>query len=110
MESSWAVIPFHSYREVLSGGNPEILRSNVMNMVLFAPAGLLIGVLLPDLRSMGRQLLWVGGIFCLFSLAIELTQLRCAVGQAEIDDVLHNTLRTVAGFAAIHLELEKPSR
>ena len=29
------LIPLHSYREVINGGNPEILRSNFMNTVLF---------------------------------------------------------------------------
>ena len=33
------LVPFHTYREVLNGGNPEILRSNFMNVILFYPAG-----------------------------------------------------------------------
>ena len=100
IESAWAAVPFHSYREVLSGGNPELLRSNLMNVVLFAPAGLLAGALLPDRWPMKRRLLWVGGIFCLFSLGIEMTQYRLAMGQAEIDDVIHNTLGAVIGCLA----------
>ena len=106
IESVWAAVPFHSYREVLSGGNPELLRSNLMNVVLFAPAGLLTGALLPERWTMKRRLLWTGGIFCLFSLGIEMIQYRLAMGQAEIDDVLHNTLGALTGFAAFHLDPE----
>ena len=28
---------FHSYRQVLAAGNPELLRSNFMNVLLFFP-------------------------------------------------------------------------
>ena len=101
IESVWAAVPFHSYREVLSGGNPELLRSNLMNVVLFAPAGVLTGALLPAGWPMKRRLLWAGSIFCLFSLGIEMTQYRLAMGQAEIDDVIHNTLGAVIGILPI---------
>lgn len=56
--------------------------------------------MLPDGWPMRRRLLWVGGIFCLFSLGIEMTQYRLAIGQAEIDDVIHNALGTVIGCLA----------
>ena len=106
IESVWAAVPFHSYREVLSGGNPELLRSNLMNVVLFAPAGVLTGALLPDGWPMKRRLLWVGGVFCLFSLGIEMTQYRLAMGQAEIDDVIHNTLGAMAGCLVCDVDSE----
>ena len=38
---------FRSYHQVLAGGNPELLRSNFMNILLFFPGGLLLGALLP---------------------------------------------------------------
>ena len=100
IESRWASVPFHSYREVLAGGNPELLRSNLMNVVLFGPAGVLTGALLPDGWPMKRRLLWAGSVFGLFSLGIELTQYHLAMGQAEIDDVIHNTLGAVIGCLA----------
>lgn len=107
IESVWAVVPFHSYREVLSGGDPELLRSNLMNAVLFAPAGLLTGALLPDRWPMKRRLLWASGIFCLFSLGIELTQYHLAIGQAEIDDVIHNTLGALIGCLVCVIEYDR---
>ena len=47
------LIPFHSYRELLAGGDEELLRSNFMNAVLFFPGGVLLGALLP-----GRWPVW----------------------------------------------------
>ena len=41
------LLPLHSYRTVLAGGNIELLRSNFMNVALFYPAGLLACELLP---------------------------------------------------------------
>lgn len=98
----------HSYREVLAGGNPELLRSNFMNAVLFFPGGLLLGALLPARwPRWGRAamaLVCLGGI----SLAVEFAQYRCALGMAEADDILHNTLGAVLG--AWILPPEKPTR
>lgn len=101
LESSLAAIPFHSYREVLSGGNPEILRSNLMNVVLFLPAGVLSASMLPADLSRLRRLLTTSLTLCLFSLGIEAAQYLGAMGLAEIDDVIHNTLGTVIGCMTV---------
>ena len=47
-----------------------------MNVDIFAPAGLLTGSLLSDFWTMKRRQLWMDGVFCLFSLGIEMTQYR----------------------------------
>ena len=91
------LIPFHSYREVLNGGNPEILRSNFMNVILFYPAGLLAASLLPRkwprwIRAVLPFLLLTG-----LSVAVEYFQYTNRMGQAEIDDVLHNSLGALTG-------------
>lgn len=94
------LIPFHSYREVLAGGNPEIYRSNFMNAVLFYPAGLLATALLPEK--------WPGWIKCVLvvlafgalSVGIEYVQYTYALGRCEIDDVIHNTVGALAGSLA----------
>ena len=109
VKSVWTAVPFHSYREVLSGGNPELLRSNLMNVVLFAPAGLLTGALLPNCWPIKQRLLWVVGMFFLFSLGIELPQLHHAIGQPESDDILHNTLGAAVGFLLFQIDWEVSS-
>jgi len=91
------LIPFHSYREVLRGGNPEILRSNFMNVILFYPAGLLAASLLPRkwsgwLRVVLPILLLVG-----FSAGIEYYQYFYQMGLTESDDVIHNSLGALIG-------------
>lgn len=88
---------FHSYREILNGGSREILRSNFMNIILFYPAGLIGGMVLP------RK--WPGWLRCglvtlllaAISAGIEWTQYRLILGQCEIDDVLHNTVGALLG-------------
>ena len=91
------LIPFHSYREVVNGGNPEILRSNFMNVILFYPAGLLAASLLPRkwsgwLRVVLLILLLVG-----FSAGIEYYQYSYQMGLTEIDDVIHNSMGALIG-------------
>lgn len=95
--SVFSLLPLHSYREVLAGGNPEILRSNFMNVVLFFPAGLMIGSLLSERMPYGRRLLAAAVLCFHFSLGIELTQYFCALGRGEVDDILHNTLGALLG-------------
>ena len=90
--AQWSMIPLHSYREVLNGGNPEILRSNLMNVVLFIPGGLLWNVL-----SRRKSVIATLLIFGLFSLSIEVWQYFFQLGNAECDDVIHNALGSVAG-------------
>ena len=104
-EANW--VPLHTYWIVLCGGERELLRSAFMNAALFYPAGLLCAGL-----SRGR---FRGGMCCtvvllaLFSLSIELSQGFWQLGNAEIDDVIHNTLGAAAGFAAFHLKwIDRP--
>lgn len=91
------LIPLHSYREVMNGGNPEILRSNFMNAVLFYPIGLLATALLPEKWS--KRLRWILTItLCtMLSIGIEYVQYAFSLGQCEIDDVIHNLLGAWAG-------------
>ncbi len=101
--------PFHSYRELLNGGNPEILRSNFMNGLLFFPAGLLFGSLLPRKMPTWCRILLTLLLFAGFSLGIEYVQFTGSLGNAETDDVIHNTLGTVLGClcSLISLDIRK---
>lgn len=93
------LLPFQSYRAFFAGENEELLRSNLMNVLLFFPAGLFAGALIPR----GRRLLPILGIVlaaALLSAGIEVLQYRFALGFAETDDVIHNTLGALLGAAA----------
>ena len=101
------LMPFHSYREVLNGGNPEILRSNFMNVVLFYPAGLLAASLLP--RKWPR---WIRAalpflLLVSFSAGVEYFQYSHQMGRAEIDDVIHNGFGALLGCLCSLISLSK---
>ena len=100
------LIPFHSYRAVMAGENKEILRSNFMNVVLFYPAGLLACELLPKRWSRTKRVILVTVLFALVSVGIEFCQYHFALGQAEIDDVIHNTLGALIGALVCTINLK----
>lgn len=91
--------PFHTYRAYLAEPFEEILRMNFMNTVLVYPAGLFFCELLPKKWRIWRVLpvVLILGAIC---AGIEYCQYAFALGQAEIDDVLHNTLGALLGALA----------
>lgn len=95
-----SLIPFHSYREAARLGKTELYRSNFMNVILFYPGGALLGCLLTEKRP---AVLSAGAIFLLacFSVGIEVCQYSCALGNPEIDDVIHNTLGVLLGWLCL---------
>ena len=93
------LLPFHSYRTVITGENPELLRSNFMNAVLFYPVGLLGCDVLPRRWSRKRRVFVTVALCALLSLGSESTQYLFALGQAEVDDVIHNALGALLGGA-----------
>ena len=92
-----SLIPFDSYRKVLNGENRELLRSCFMNVVLFYPVGLLTVILLPQKWHPVIRIVLIGFIFTLMSAGIEYAQYAYALGQPEVDDVIHNVLGTMIG-------------
>lgn len=81
---------FDTYRIVLHGGNPEVLRSAYMNVLLFFPMGMMVGGILG--RESGRACWKALGAMLLFSACIELIQYVFALGWGECDDIMHNLL------------------
>lgn len=99
------LLPLHSYRTVLAGGNIELLRSNFMNVALFYPAGLLACELLPKKWSRAKRIILVTALFVLLSSGIEACQYYFALGQVEADDVLHNGLGALIGAAVCTIQI-----
>ena len=96
------LIPFHSYREIRNGGNPEIYRSNLMNAVLFYPGGLLLTSLLPVKWPRWVRVLLATLLCGTLSAGIEYAQYLWQLGRVEIDDVIHNTAgAALGGLAAL---------
>lgn len=95
--SASSFVPFHSYYVVLAGGERELLRSNFMNVILFYPGGLLVCELLPRRWGRAKRIILVAVLFALVSVGIEFCQYHFALGQAEVDDVIHNALGALVG-------------
>ena len=95
-----SLVPFHSYREVLAGGNIEILRSNFMNAALFFPGGVVLGALLPKRWPLWGKLILGTLLLGAVSAGVEYVQYTHGLGRVEIDDVIHNVLGAVLGLCA----------
>lgn len=81
--------PFWSYNR------SDLLVENIMNVVVFIPVGLLIGV------AFKRMTWWKAMLTgCGIAVTIEVLQFFFMRGFSEIDDVMHNTLGCLIGYGA----------
>jgi len=85
--------PFWSY------DRPDLLVENIMNVIVFIPVGLLLGIAF-------RSITWwkVLLIVCSISIAIEALQFCFMKGFSEVDDVMHNTVGCLIGWFRVHGE------
>ena len=95
------LIPFAALRS--ANDNPELYRSMLMNVFLFFPLGLSLSNALPRKWHRYLRILLTTLVACLLSIAIEYTQYRFALGQAETDDVICNTLGAFIGSTSLLL-------
>lgn len=84
--------PFWSYKAIQEG-REELLAENIMNVVVFIPVGLLLGIAF-------KQMTWWKALLigCSISVTIEALQFFFMRGFSELDDVMHNTLGCLIGF------------
>lgn len=82
---------------------PEIYRSLLMNVLLFAPVGLTLSAALAQGRKASRCVLLTVLIGLACSVTVEAVQYVGNLGRAETDDVLANMLGTVIG--ALHVPI-----
>ena len=85
--------PFWSYKAIQEG-RVELLPENIMNVVVFFPVGLLLGIAF-------KQMTWWKALLigCSISIAIESLQFWLLKGFSEMDDVMHNIVGCMMGFA-----------
>lgn len=90
--------PFASYEWALT--EPEYYRANFMNILLFFPGGVMLGLSMYDKKKVfiraGVAILLLVGM----SISIEALQYFLRKGTIEIDDVIHNTLGAIFGVGA----------
>ena len=79
--------PFWSY------SRPDLFVENLMNVVVFIPVGLLLGIAF-------KQMTWWKALLigCGISVTIETLQFFLMRGFSEVDDVMHNTMGCLLGW------------
>ena len=79
--------PFWSY------DRPELLVENIMNVIVFIPIGILLGITF-------KQMTWWKALLigCSISITIEALQFCFLKGFSEVDDVMHNTMGCLLGW------------
>lgn len=80
---------------------PEIYREMLMNVFLFFPLGLTLSNALPRKWHRWLRIILTTLIGCALSAGIEYAQYRYALGLAETDDVICNTLGALLGAASL---------
>lgn len=80
---------------------PEIYREMLMNVFLFFPLGLTLSNALPRKWHRWGRIALTTLVGCALSAGIEYAQYRYALGMAEVDDVICNTLGAFIGTTSL---------
>lgn len=80
---------------------PELYRAMLMNVFLFFPLGLTLSNALPRKWHRWGRIALTTFVGCILSAGIEYTQYRYALGMAEVDDVICNTLGAFLGAVSL---------
>ena len=80
---------------------PEIYREMLMNVFLFFPLGLTLSNALSRKWHRWLRIILTTLVGCALSAGIEYAQYRYALGMAEVDDVICNTLGAFLGAASL---------
>ena len=80
---------------------PELYREMLMNVFLFFPLGLTLSNALPQKWHRWGRIALTTLMGCILSAGIEYTQYRYALGMAEADDVICNTLGAFIGSVSL---------
>ncbi len=91
--------PFATFTAALQ--QPELYRALLMNVFLFFPLGLTLSNALPRKWHRWGRIALTALVGCVLSVGIEYTQYRYALGMAETDDVICNTLGAFLGSASL---------
>lgn len=88
------LIPFYNYADIWNGIDyKRELMEILLNVALFVPIGYLLGGMV---RKGFVKVLLIG---CMLSFLIELLQLATGRGLCETNDVIHNTVGCMVGYA-----------
>jgi len=96
-KAGYELTPFWSYGAICDGVD-TMIPETVMNVVMFIPIGLMMGLVF-KCANWWKVLIAGAGM----SISIELLQLLFEKGCCETDDVIHNTLGCVIGYSGVVL-------
>ena len=91
--------PFATFTAALQ--QPELYREMLMNVFLFFPLGLTLSNALPLKWHRWLRIILTTFVGCALSAGIEYAQYRYALGMAEVDDVICNTLGAFIGTTSL---------
>lgn len=91
--------PFAAF--IAAQQQPELYREMLMNVFLFFPLGLTLSNALPRKWHRWGRIILTALVGCILSAGIEYVQYRYALGLAETDDVICNTLGAFLGAASL---------
>lgn len=100
-ERDFNLIPFNSYFHISENSYfIEAAAVNVLNVIMFIPVGLLVGLGF-------RKLTWKKTILIGFgiSFSIEILQFFFKKGLCETDDLIHNLMGCLSGYAIYKITL-----
>ena len=83
---------------------PELYREMLMNVFLFFPLGLTLSNALPQKWNRWGRIALTTLFACLLSVGIEYAQYRFALGMAETDDVICNTMGALLGACSLLIQ------
>ena len=89
---------FSTYREAWYNFNLRHWQFVILNIVMFAP----LGILLPLLHPRFKRVIWTIGVAFFFTLSIEFPQLITGYGNFEIDDLFNNLLGAIIGYGIMN--------
>ena len=98
LKKEYDFTPFWSYCAYFRGNDPQLLPENIMNVLVFIPVGLLLGL-------SSRSMTWLRALLIGASLSIGIESLQFIFlrGFSEFDDVMHNSLGCVIGYGLFRL-------
>ena len=91
--------PFATFTAALQ--QPELYREMLMNVFLFFPLGLTLSNALPRKWHRWLRIILTTLVGCALSAGIEYAQYRYALGTAEVDDVICNTMGAFIGSTSL---------
>lgn len=95
---AYQLVPFWSYREIVTHGSRDLLVENLLNIVMLMPVGFLLPVLSQKIKVKHTFLVALA-----ISYAIEFSQLLFGGGLFElVDDPFHNIVGAMIGYGIYH--------